>query len=172
MVQDAVFFRLRLCENSNVELACRISGSISSMRKPIALAISVGRGQLRKQFCASLARSRFYTTSIHMRNQAHRVWSPSPLGRRLALSLLGYIPEHGRRGDDAVELCRRAQRRSVVAARCIRPAKRSNTPAEPVFAEVLNRGDTMLRRDIITLLGAAEWPACGSRKLGPKSHIC
>jgi hypothetical protein len=33
------------------------------MRKPIALAPSAERGQLRKQFCASLARSRFHTTS-------------------------------------------------------------------------------------------------------------
>jgi putative ABC transport system substrate-binding protein len=38
-----------------VELACRISVSISSMQKPIELATSVGRRQLRKPFCASLA---------------------------------------------------------------------------------------------------------------------
>src|SRR5229473_5462319 len=55
-------------------------------------------------------------------------------------TMLGYIREHGGHGDDAVKLYRRAQRRSVVAARCTRPAKRSNAPAEPVFGEVLNRG--------------------------------
>jgi hypothetical protein len=33
----------RLCENSDVELACRISVSISSLWKPIALATSVRR---------------------------------------------------------------------------------------------------------------------------------
>src|SRR6202163_2633476 len=43
-----------LCENSNVQLSCRISVSISSMRKPITLATSVERRQLRKQFCAFL----------------------------------------------------------------------------------------------------------------------
>jgi len=32
-----------LCENSDVELACRISVSISSLWKPIALATSVRR---------------------------------------------------------------------------------------------------------------------------------
>jgi len=54
----------RLCENSNVQLACRISVSISSMRKPIASVTSVGRRPLRKQFCASLARARFHTSSV------------------------------------------------------------------------------------------------------------
>jgi hypothetical protein len=58
----------RLCENSNFQLACRISVSISSMRKPIALATTVGRRQLRKQFCASLARSRFHTASVKTGN--------------------------------------------------------------------------------------------------------
>jgi len=59
-----VLFRSRLCENSNVQLACRISVSISSMRKPIAPATTVGRRRLRKQFCASLARARFHTASV------------------------------------------------------------------------------------------------------------
>jgi hypothetical protein len=54
----------RLCENSDVQLACRISVSISSMRKPIAPTTSVEGRQLRKQFCASLARSRFHTASV------------------------------------------------------------------------------------------------------------
>jgi hypothetical protein len=54
-----------LCENSDVELARRNFVSISSMRKPIALATSVGRRRLRKQFCASLARSRFHTASVN-----------------------------------------------------------------------------------------------------------
>ena len=39
-----------LCENSDAELARRISISISSPRKPIALVGAAGRGQLRKQF--------------------------------------------------------------------------------------------------------------------------
>jgi hypothetical protein len=61
---DFVSSGSRLCENSNIELACRISVSISSMRKPIALETCVGRRQLRKQFCASLARARFHTASV------------------------------------------------------------------------------------------------------------
>jgi hypothetical protein len=39
----------RLCENSDAELSRRISISISSAWKPIALAGAAGRGQLRKQ---------------------------------------------------------------------------------------------------------------------------
>jgi hypothetical protein len=39
-----------LCENSNAELARRISISILSLRKPIALVGAGGTGQLRKQF--------------------------------------------------------------------------------------------------------------------------
>src|SRR5216683_3964893 len=35
----------RLCEKSVVQVACRISVSISSMRKPVALATTVGRRQ-------------------------------------------------------------------------------------------------------------------------------
>jgi hypothetical protein len=54
----------RLCENSDVELARRISVSISSIRKPIALATSVGRRQLRKQFCVSLAHATFHTAWV------------------------------------------------------------------------------------------------------------
>jgi hypothetical protein len=51
----------RLCENSDVELARRISVSISSLSKPIAPVTSLGRRQLRKQFCASLAQASFHT---------------------------------------------------------------------------------------------------------------
>jgi hypothetical protein len=51
----------RLCENSDVQLACRISVSISSMQKPNAPAASVGRRQLRKQFCASFVQARFHS---------------------------------------------------------------------------------------------------------------
>src|SRR5712671_3696383 len=53
--------RSRLCEKSVVQFACRTSVSVSSIRKPIALATSVGRRQLRKQFCASLAHATFHT---------------------------------------------------------------------------------------------------------------
>src|SRR5216684_6590556 len=38
------------------------------------------------------------------------------------------------------ETCRLPLKMSASAARCTRPAKRSNAPAEPVFGEVLNRG--------------------------------
>jgi|SRR5260221_10899542 len=51
----------RLCENSDVELARRISVSISSLSKPIAPATSLRRRQLRKQFCASLTQASFHT---------------------------------------------------------------------------------------------------------------
>jgi hypothetical protein len=68
--------------------------------------------------------------------------------------MLGYIREHGEHGDDAVELYWRAHWRSVVALAAHAQQKRLNAPAEPVFGTVLNRGDAMRRRDIITLLGA------------------
>src|SRR5216684_6735796 len=55
----------RLCEKSVVQVACRISVSISAMRKPVALATSVGRRHLRKQFCASLAHATFHTAWTH-----------------------------------------------------------------------------------------------------------
>ncbi len=45
----------RLFENSDPQLARRISISISSISESIALAASFGRRQLRKQFCASVA---------------------------------------------------------------------------------------------------------------------
>src|SRR6266478_3294969 len=54
----------RLCEKSVVQFACRTSVSVSSIRKPIALATSVGRRQLRKQFCASLAHATFHTAWV------------------------------------------------------------------------------------------------------------
>jgi len=60
-VRDYGSLRSRLCENSDAQLACRISVSISSMQKPNALAASVGRRQLRKQFCASFVQARFHT---------------------------------------------------------------------------------------------------------------
>src|ERR1700694_3029045 len=50
-----------LCENSDVQLACRTSISISSMWESIVLTTSFGRRQLRKQFCASFAQARFHT---------------------------------------------------------------------------------------------------------------
>src|SRR3982074_2071109 len=53
--------RTRLCEKSVVQSACRTSVSVSSIRKSIALATSVRRRQLRKQFCASLAHATFHT---------------------------------------------------------------------------------------------------------------
>jgi hypothetical protein len=34
--------------------------------------------------------------------------------------------------------------------------ERSNAPAEPIFGEVLNRGDAMRRRDIVTLSARRE----------------
>src|SRR6266851_10514439 len=53
--------RSRLCENSDFEVARRISVSVSSLWEPIAPATSLGRRQLRKQFCASLAQASFHT---------------------------------------------------------------------------------------------------------------
>src|SRR6266436_1078275 len=48
-----------LCENSDVQLACRTSISISSMWESIVLTTSFGRRQLRKQFCAFFAKRVF-----------------------------------------------------------------------------------------------------------------
>jgi hypothetical protein len=59
-----VRFGSRLCEKSVVQFVCRTSISISSMRKPIALATSVERRQLRKQFCTFLASARFHTAWV------------------------------------------------------------------------------------------------------------
>ena len=56
-----ICFRPRLCENSDAQLACRISISISSMWESIVLATSFGRSQLRKQFCVHFAEARFHT---------------------------------------------------------------------------------------------------------------
>src|SRR5216684_7992421 len=69
-------FGPRLCEKSVVQFACRTSVSVSSIRKPIALATSVGRRQLRKQFCASLAHATFHTgwfagTTLEICNSSH-----------------------------------------------------------------------------------------------------
>jgi len=66
----------RLCENSDVQLARRNSIWISSMWKPIVLATSFGRRQLRKQFYASLAHPRFHTASTHWRPSAMSAFAP------------------------------------------------------------------------------------------------
>src|SRR5712692_5298239 len=55
----------RLCENSDAQLACRISISISSMWESIVLATSFGRSQLRKQFCVPFAEARFHTAWVN-----------------------------------------------------------------------------------------------------------
>jgi hypothetical protein len=57
----------RVCENSDVQLACRTSISISSMWESIVLATSFRRRQLRKQFCASFAQARFHTAWVNRR---------------------------------------------------------------------------------------------------------
>src|SRR5216684_2109075 len=54
-------FGSRLCEKSVVQFACRTFVSISSIPKTIALGTSVKSRQLRKQFCAPLARATFHT---------------------------------------------------------------------------------------------------------------
>jgi len=54
-------FGTRLCENSDGQLACRTSISISSMWESIVLTTSFGRRQLRKQFCACFAQASFHT---------------------------------------------------------------------------------------------------------------
>src|SRR6266478_5765157 len=59
-----------LCENSDVQLACRTSISISSMWESIVLTTSFGRKQLRKQFCASFAQARFHTVWVKRRTPA------------------------------------------------------------------------------------------------------
>jgi len=59
-----VRFGSRLCENSDVELARRISVSISSLWKPITPATPSARRQLRKQFCAPLAQASFHTAWV------------------------------------------------------------------------------------------------------------
>ena len=50
MKRREVWFGSRLCENSDAELARRISILIWSLRKPIALVGAACQGQLRKQF--------------------------------------------------------------------------------------------------------------------------
>ena len=79
----------RLCENPNVQLACRISVSISSMRNRITLATSVERRRLRKQFCASLARSRFHTAWVIFRPQAFSKPGPFVLQQRTCRDCIG-----------------------------------------------------------------------------------
>src|ERR1017187_9447083 len=82
----------RLCENSDIQLACRTSISISSIWESIVLATSFGRRQLRKQFCASFAQARFHTALDPKRTKGGSlVWSNSiratdPLIQIIALS--------------------------------------------------------------------------------------
>src|SRR6266851_5459216 len=76
--------RSRLCENSDVEVALRISVSVSSLWEPIAPATSLGRRQLRKQFCASLAQASFHTAWVESRCGA------VALGRTYLLPPLSY----------------------------------------------------------------------------------
>jgi hypothetical protein len=54
----------RLCEKSVVQFARRTFVSISSIPKTIALGTSVKSRQLRKQFCAPLARATFHTAWV------------------------------------------------------------------------------------------------------------
>src|SRR5229473_1933365 len=53
----------RLCENSDFELSCRNSFSITMDWKRTALPVITERRKGRKQFCAFSARARFYTAS-------------------------------------------------------------------------------------------------------------
>ena len=66
----AYIFRLtlRLCENSDVELARREFVSITLNKKRTALAVVVEGGKGRKQFCAFSARARFHTAWVNLRN--------------------------------------------------------------------------------------------------------
>src|SRR5258707_15553609 len=68
----SVGFGSRLCENSDVELARRISVSISSLWKPITPATPSTRRLLRKQFCASLAQASFHTAWVSLERTARR----------------------------------------------------------------------------------------------------
>jgi len=61
-----------------VNLRVEFFVSIASMRKPTALATSVGKRQLRKQFCASLARARFHTASVKLGPRAVQLARPFP----------------------------------------------------------------------------------------------
>src|SRR5229473_3397915 len=56
-------FWLRLCENSDFELSCRNSFSITMDWKRTALPVITERRKGKKQFCAFSARARFYTAS-------------------------------------------------------------------------------------------------------------
>ena len=91
-----VSLRNRLCEKSVVQSACRTSVSVSSIRKSIALATSVRRRQLRKQFCASLAHATFHTawfagtTSGYF--PSHRQRLHAHLAQPLWLTTLTMIP--------------------------------------------------------------------------------
>src|SRR6266478_6869583 len=54
----------RLCENSDFELSCRNSFSITMDWKRTALPVITERRKVRKQFCAFSARARFYTAWV------------------------------------------------------------------------------------------------------------
>jgi hypothetical protein len=56
---------LRLCENSEVGLACRTFVSNELNKKRIALSGAVKKSKERKQFCAFSARQRFHTGWTH-----------------------------------------------------------------------------------------------------------
>src|SRR6266849_10627282 len=56
----------RLCENSDVGLACRKFVSTTSNNKRTVLAVAVERRKERKQFCAFSARARFHTAWTHL----------------------------------------------------------------------------------------------------------
>jgi hypothetical protein len=82
---EHVWLGSRLCGNSDIELARRISVSISSLWKPISPANPSARRQLRKQFCVSLAQASFHTAWDQKRKSAR-------FARRSALHLLADIP--------------------------------------------------------------------------------
>jgi hypothetical protein len=69
----------RLCENSDFELSCRNSFSITMDWKRTALPVITERRKGRKQFCAFSARARFYTASVKngsVRARAARPFHP------------------------------------------------------------------------------------------------
>ena len=80
--------RSRLCENSDPQLARRISISISSISESIALAASFERRQLRKQFCASVAEARFHTAWVNLDRAVRTMSGLLPLTTELRTSLV------------------------------------------------------------------------------------
>ena len=92
--------RTRLCEKSVVQSACRTSVSVSSIRKSIALATSVRRRQLRKQFCASLAHATFHTAWNAGTHTPCRLVLVVPLDPFVETSASGVMGPGIRRDDD------------------------------------------------------------------------